>query len=95
MLYNTIVVNGTNDQMEYAGDLASKVPVSTYNGVGTNWRIALATDADVTLTSNISTTNPFNQVVRSINGGIYQQNMQIKVMKLSYIKMEKQYHIRH
>ena len=70
VLYNTIVVNGTNDQMEYAGDLASKVPVSTYNGVGTNWRIALATDADVTLTSNISTTNPFNQVVRSINGGI-------------------------
>jgi hypothetical protein len=70
VLYNTIVVNGTNDQMEYAGDLASKVPVSTYNGVGTNWRIVLATDADVTLTSNISTTNPFNQVVRSINGGI-------------------------
>ena len=70
VLYNTIVVNGTNDQMEYAGDLASKVPVSTYNGVGTSWRIALATDADVTLTSNISTTNPFNQVVRSINGGI-------------------------
>ena len=56
--------------MEYAGDLASKVPVSTYNGVGTSWRIVLATDADVTLTSNISTTNPFNQVVRSFNGGI-------------------------
>ena len=70
VLYNTIVVNGTNDQMEYAGDLASKVPVSTYNGVGTSWRIVLATDADITLTSNISTTNPFNQVVRSINGGI-------------------------
>ena len=70
VVYNTIAVNATNDQVEYVGELASKVPVSAYNGVGTNWRIVLATDADVTLTSNISTTNPFNQVVKSTNGGI-------------------------
>ena len=70
VIYNQISINGTNDQYEYAGDLASKVPVTTYNSIGTAWRIVLATDADVTLTSNISTTNPFNQVVRSFNGGI-------------------------
>ena len=70
VIYNQISINGTNDQYEYAGDLASKVPVTGYNSIGTSWRIVLATDADVTLTSNISTTNPFNQVVRSFNGGI-------------------------
>lgn len=68
VLYNQIWVAAANDQMEYAGDLASKVPVSTYNAVGTGWSIVLATDADITLTSNISTTNPFNQIVRSLSG---------------------------
>ena len=70
VLYNVIESPWSQDRAQYVGELASKVPSGSYNGTSTTWCIILAKSADVTLTSNISTTNPFNQVVKSFNRGI-------------------------
>ena len=84
VLYNVIESPWSHDRAQYVGELASKVPSGSYNGTSTTWRIILAKSADVTLTSNISTTNPFNQVVKS-SSWLYDEfknkNYEVKLYK--------------
>ena len=71
LLFNKVSRLNYANQDSYVGELASKV--TSYNGVATTFNIVLAKDADVTLTSSILPSvpgKPFNQIVKSINGGI-------------------------